>query len=70
MAGILELRELLDSMNPQLHDDDVFCTIKGQLSDYVHLNSLATFVEAEGLTLVLLKADAEQAGLAFDGAFK
>jgi len=31
---------------------------------------LATFVEAEGLTLVLLKADAEQAGLAFDGAFK
>jgi len=28
MAGILELRELLDSMNPQLHDDVSFVPSK------------------------------------------
>ncbi len=71
MSGISNLDELLHAMKPKLLEGDyVFCTIQGHLTDYANLNPLATFVEAEGLTLVLLKSTAEQAGLAFNGVFK
>ena len=70
MSGITELELLLKSMQPQLVDSEfVFCTVSGALVDYVSLNPVATFIEAEGLTLVLDKSVAQNAGLQFEGTF-
>lgn len=71
MSGITELNELLRSMQPRLLETEfAFCTVAGELSQYVSLNPLATFIESEGLTLILEKSVAERAGLAFDGAYR
>jgi len=71
MSGITELDELLKSMQPALLESEyVFCTVTDELVDYVSLNPVATFIEAEGLTLVLEKTVAEKAGLQFEGAFR
>ncbi|GLS89798.1 transporter [Psychromonas marina] len=71
MSGITELDQLLHSMQPVLLDAEfVFCTVSGSLIDYVSLNPVATFVEAEGLTLVLEKGIAVNASLEFEGVFR
>ncbi|EGU9323397.1 TPA: ACT domain-containing protein [Vibrio parahaemolyticus] len=70
MSGITELDDLLRFMSPKLMETEfVFCTVSGVLTDYIELNPVATFIESEGLTLVLEKSSAEQAGLSFDGTF-
>ncbi|MFL0915065.1 ACT domain-containing protein [Vibrio parahaemolyticus] len=70
MSGITDLDELLRSMSPKLAESEfVFCTVSGVLTDYVELNPVATFIESEGLTLVLEKSAAEKAGLSFDGTY-
>jgi hypothetical protein len=71
MSGIIELEQLLSSMGPKLMDEEfVFCTVPGDVSDYLELNPLATFRENEGLTLVLTKKAASNAGLSFESTFK
>ncbi|MEZ9927425.1 ACT domain-containing protein [Vibrio breoganii] len=71
MLGIKELDQLLKSMKPHLVDGEfVFCTVEGKLSDYVELDPVGTFIEPEGLTLVLERSVAEQHQLSFDGAFR
>lgn len=71
MFGTTELDELLRSMKPQLLKAEfVFCTVSGSLVDYISLNPVATFVEEEGLTLVLEKDTAQNAGLQFEGLFR
>ncbi|WP_243974063.1 ACT domain-containing protein [Vibrio natriegens] len=71
MAGITELDELLKSLRPKLVDPEfVFCTVSGELKNYLSLNPIATFTEAEGLTLVIEKSAAREAGLSFEGSFK
>ncbi|CAH0532014.1 hypothetical protein CTH30272_04283 [Allocatenococcus thiocycli] len=71
MAGITELDELLKSLRPTLVDSEfVFCTVSGELKNYLSLNPVATFTEAEGLTLVIEKSAARKAGLSFEGSFK
>jgi hypothetical protein len=58
-------------MHPKLSDKEfVFCCVCGELGDYLALNPLATFVETEGLTLVLEKSTALSANLAFDASFR
>ncbi|WKY95386.1 ACT domain-containing protein [Vibrio metoecus] len=70
MSGIKDLDELLRSMSPKLMESEfVFCTVSGALADYVDLNPVAIFIESEGLTLVLEKSVAENAGLSFDGTY-
>ncbi|TQQ46136.1 ACT domain-containing protein [Vibrio cholerae] len=70
MSGITGLDELLRSMSPKLMESEfVFCTVSGVLADYVDLNPVAMFIESEGLTLVLEKSVAENAGLSFDGTY-
>ncbi|MEZ9707545.1 ACT domain-containing protein [Vibrio breoganii] len=70
MSGIKELDQLLKSMKPHLVDGEfVFCTVQGKLSDYIELNPVGTFVESEGLTLVLERSVAEEHQLSFDGHF-
>jgi hypothetical protein len=71
MSGITGLDELLRSMEPQLLETEfVFCTVSGSLVDYVSLNPIATFIEKEGLTLVLDKYVAQKTGLQFEGSFR
>lgn len=71
MAGITDLDILLRSMRPHLLDAEfVFCTLSGSLKDYCQLNPVATFQEAEGLTLVLEKTVAEAAGFSFNGSYR
>ena len=71
MSGILKLEELLKTMSPELQAGEyVFCTVKGDLSDYVHLNPIASFIESEGLTLIMKDDVATKEGIDFDGRFK
>jgi len=71
MPGIKELETLLQSMSPELQDGEfVFCTVKSSLSEVVSLQPIATFMEQEGLTVIVEKRLAEQANLEFDGVFK
>lgn len=56
MSGIFELDELLRTMKPELLTQEyVFCSVEGELKEYISLNPIGTFVEQEGLTLVLEK---------------
>ncbi len=71
MSGIIDLHELLISMQPELQSGEfVFCTVNGKLIDYLHLAPLATFREAEGLTLITTLEAAKREGLKYDGRYK
>ncbi|GEA60070.1 ACT domain-containing protein [Vibrio comitans] len=71
MSGIKELDQLLKSMKPHLQEGEfVFCTVKGDLQDYIELNPVGTFIEPEGLTLILERGLADQKQLSFDGSFR
>ena len=71
MSGITDLEQLLGALNPQLVAGEfVFCCVEGPLSEWGPLQPVATFREAEGLTLVLPKAEAARAGLGFEGVFR
>ncbi|MGP9558311.1 ACT domain-containing protein [Psychrobacter sp. AOP7-A1-24] len=71
MSGIIDINELLSSMQPALVDElFVFCTVKGELAEYANSAPIATFVETEGLTLVLTKDRADEVGLQYEGLFR
>jgi hypothetical protein len=72
LAGEKNLDKLLGSMSPVLIAGDyVFCTVKNsKYGDYAETKPIASFAEAEGLTLVLLKETAEGAGLSYEGVFR
>ena len=71
MAGIKDLNKLLNSMQPKLIDEAfVFCSVAGRLEQYLYLESIATFKEPEGITLVLTKDKADEAGLNYEGVFR
>ena len=66
MAGETALATLLRSMSPHLNDGDyVFCTLPDN-----HIPQgcevIGSFREQEGLTLIVERQQAEQAGLNFD----
>ncbi|WP_322844620.1 ACT domain-containing protein [Pseudomonas sp. B33.4] len=66
MAGETSLTTLLRSMSPQLNAGEyVFCTLRdGQLPSGVEI--IGSFREQEGLTVIVERARAEQAGFSFD----
>ncbi|PSU35812.1 ACT domain-containing protein [Photobacterium lutimaris] len=71
MAGMTDLQELLKSMAPELRAGEyVFCTVGGELAEYVGLSPVATFSESEGLTLVLSKDSADRGNLAYEATFR
>lgn len=58
-------------MQPELDNDEfVFCSVAGDVSQYAHLKPLASFNEAEGLTLIVTLQSARQAGIAFESTFR
>lgn len=71
MAGETNLQKLLQSMKPEIQESEyVFCTLKGVYGDYTDLNPIASFMEDEGLTLIITKAAALNAGIKFESVFK
>ncbi|MFZ1396953.1 MAG: ACT domain-containing protein [Candidatus Promineifilaceae bacterium] len=72
MAGETDLSKMLATLKPQLHDDEfVFCTFpQASYGDHPELQPIASFMEAEGLTLVIPKQRADQHGIAYEGTFR
>ena len=70
MGGETNLEKLLASMEPMLREGDfVFATVPGK-SVPLELNPIGTFIEDEGLTLILPADEAKTAGLAASGPMR
>ena len=72
MAGITEIQVLLKEMKPVLDRTEyVFTTMDyyNLNEDITRLNPIATFLEKEGMTVVITKKTAEQQNLVFDVVF-
>ncbi|OKO80017.1 ACT domain-containing protein [Bradyrhizobium sp. AS23.2] len=66
MTAERDLTSLLRHMKPELRPGTfVFCTIPTNASIPSEVNPLATFREQEGTTLVILREEAEAAGLRY-----
>lgn len=66
MSGITDLETLLREMRPDLRPGDyVYCSVPAEDASWLSLKPLGFFREEEGLTLILDKADADKAGLAY-----
>jgi len=70
--GERDLAVLLATLSPSLRDGEfLFCTVgESSYEDYVDLVPLASFREEEGLTLVLPRHAAEEAGFVSDAVFR
>ncbi|PHO11342.1 transporter [Malaciobacter marinus] len=72
MSGIVDIKVLLKDMNPVLDDTDyVFCTKKCfEINEEImNLNPICTFLESEGMTLIISKDRANQNGLSYESIF-
>lgn len=71
MTGEIDLQKLLANLSPVLDSREyVFCTFKDRIyGDYTELKPIASFLEPEGLTLVLAKHRADKQGISYEGAF-
>jgi hypothetical protein len=66
MGGERDLRKLLSGMSPELHPGPyVFTSVTAAVAP-PGLSPVVTIAEAEGLTLVLTREEADRAGLAYD----
>jgi hypothetical protein len=71
MSGETDLKTLLKTLRPELLEQEfVFCSVQGELMDYSHLNPVASFMETEGLSLIVPLALAEQHAITYTGIFK
>ncbi len=66
MSGITDLETLLHEMRPDLRPGDyVYCSVPAEDASWLSLEPIGFFREDEGMTLILDKADADKAGLAY-----
>lgn len=71
MSGETDLNKMLEQLSPSLVEDTfVFCTVNGEFSDYATLSPKGSFVEEEGLTLILSQQSADSAGIAYDSVMR
>ena len=72
MTGETDINIILNDLSPRLLDDNyVFCTVPdGAYGDCASTQPVASFQEAEGLTLVITKDRADAHGLAYEGLFR
>ena len=72
MVGETHLDKLLALMQPVLLPGEfVFCSLPdANISEIAELQAVASFQEAEGLSLILKKAVADEAGLEYSSAFR
>ncbi|WP_133274334.1 ACT domain-containing protein [Hymenobacter radiodurans] len=66
MSGEQNLEQLLRTMQPVFQAEEyVFCTLPAGQATPESVTPVGTFWEAEGLTLIMTKAQAEQAALSY-----
>tara|TARA_R110002167_G_scaffold171343_2_gene369331 strand:+ start:148 stop:552 length:405 start_codon:yes stop_codon:yes gene_type:complete len=66
MNGETHLQTLLEDMKPELQTGEfVFCTMAPETASKIRVSAIGQFLEAEGLTLILAKGEAETNGLDF-----
>ena len=72
MTGETDLSKMLATLQPHLRDEEyVFCTMgNGRYGDHPELEPIASFLETEGLTLVIPKSRADEQGMAYEGVFR
>jgi hypothetical protein len=72
MVGEKNLDKLLSAMSPTLMAGEfVFCSFeKSRYGDHAELEPVAAVTENEGLTLVVLKSQADQHRLEYNSVFK
>ncbi|RBP53582.1 ACT domain-containing protein [Arenicella xantha] len=71
MIGETNLTKLLGSMSPELMPGEyVFCSVQGEYGDFQELSPLASYREAEGLTLLVEKQAAIANKLPFESVFR
>lgn len=72
MTGEIDLKKLLANLSPLLDSHEyVFCTFKDSTyGDYAELQPIASFLEDEGLTLVIHRDSADREGISYQGVFK
>ncbi|SRR5579875_2658768 len=64
------LKTLLSSMNPQLSDAEfVFCTVNESGAKSLRITPTCLIREAEGISLILQKSEAEQYSLPYIGSW-
>lgn len=71
MSGLVELNALLKSLSPVLQEGEfVFCTCsQASLPRLGEIHPVGTFCEAEGITLILPRKEADTLGLSYDSVF-
>ena len=72
MSGVVDIKVLLKDMKPVLNNIDyVFCTKKcfEINKEIINLNPICTFLESEGMTLIITKVKAEENGLSYELIF-
>jgi hypothetical protein len=72
MAGVTDLDKLLTLLQPTLLEGDfVFCSIPDiRYGDLAELSPLASYQEEEGLSLLLEKQRADEAGFKYNSVFR
>ncbi len=72
MAGETNLGKMLATLEPKLLDEEfVFCTFpQASYGDHSELQPIASFREAEGLTLVIPKQQADAHAIQYEGVFR
>ncbi len=66
MTGETNVSTLLASMQPILHDGEyVFCTVAPSAMSSLAVSPVGQFLEAEGLTLILRRKEANREGLPY-----
>ena len=72
MSGIVDIKVLLKDMRPVLDNTDyVFCTKKCfELNEEIMLlNPIGTFLESEGMTVIISKVKADENNLSYESIF-
>ena len=72
MSGIRDIEKLIAGISPLLHEEEfVFCTFENKrYGDRKDLEPVASFLEKEGLTLVIPRKNADQHHLFYEGVFR
>lgn len=71
MSGILDLEELLSSMDPVISDENfVFSTTNKKIQELCYLNPWAIIKENESTTIILSERNARENNIPFDCVFK
>ncbi len=72
MTGETDLSKMLASLAPKLRDEEyIFCTFpQATYGDHSELEPIASFMEAEGLTVVIPRHRAEAHGIPYEAVFK